>query len=103
MHPDPHPPADLAAPRGGTVGPPPALPPNGWQMALQALANAAQQLAQASILRPIFLNLMTDNVNGPAFVASLQTNLTVQSPSMALVAWPFQTQGPSPTAPKTTA
>jgi hypothetical protein len=128
MHPDPHPHPSIRhhrewaagldpeadtpphgtpvaqAPRGGTIGPPPALPNNAWQMLMQSIANAAQQLAQAATVRPIFLQLMNDPVQAQAFTAAFQSSLVAGTPSLALVGWPYTgTQGPSPTAPKTTA
>jgi hypothetical protein len=98
------PPHGTQIPRGGTIGPPPALPNNAWQMLMQSIANAAQQLAQAATVRPIFLQLMNDPVQAQAFTAAFQSSLVAGTPSLALVGWPYTgTQGPSPTAPKTTA
>jgi hypothetical protein len=96
-------PAPTPAPRGGTIGPPPPLPNNGWQMTLQAFANAAMQLAQAAVnLQPVLgpmaagaRQLSLDPVNGPIFAAYLQADLVASNPSLALVAWPYTAQGPT--------
>jgi hypothetical protein len=81
-------------PRGGTIGPPPPLPANSWQMLMQAIADAARQLAQASTVRPIFLQLMNDPAHAQAFANAFQAALVAGSPAMFLGAWPYTTQGP---------
>jgi hypothetical protein len=88
-------------PRGGTIGPPPPLPPGGIPAAIQVFINAITAMgpwivggAQGVI------GMLNDPVRGPAFVAQVVNGLPAGSPAMFIGAWPYTgTQSPSPTAP----
>lgn len=90
------------SPRGGTIGPPPPLPPGGIPAAIQVFINAITAMgpwivggAQGVV------NMLNDPVRGPQFVAQVTNGLPAASPAMFIGAWPYTPQSPNPTGQTT--